>query len=68
MKFQANKAKVTMGEKTFVDETSVEMNWTEGNEGCLYVVPANIGWKKLLKAARDGKQAFKKHLNQKKVG
>lgn len=68
MKFQIRNAQTTVGEKTFVDKSSLEMNWTEGAEGCLYVVNANLGWKKLLKAARDGKHAFRKYLSQRKVG
>ena len=68
MKLQIRKAQTTVGDKTFVDDDAVEMNWTHGTEGCLYVVSRNLGLKGLIKAARDGKQDFKKYLKGKENG
>lgn len=62
MKFSIRKAQVTVGEKTFTDETNLELSWTHGDKGCMFVVKSNIGWKALCKYARDGRTAFKKHL------
>jgi len=61
MKFNIRPAQVTIGEQTFVDKTKVEMGWKHGEQGCLYIVPKS-NWKTMLKAARQGKAAFAKHL------
>lgn len=66
MKLLIRKAQMKSGEKTFIDDSNVEIHWSEGNDGCMLVVKANIGWKEILKYTRQTKKAFQKHLANRK--